>query len=368
MAYKSIFLVLALTIILLAPSISYSATKSEIVSSINKSVKSDWTAAQNATDIIVGGNWSSIDKYIISINANTSAMEDFYISQFGNSSFIPVVVNGTVVNGTTLPPPPPAPVEICGDGIDNDGNGLVDEGCPITPPPGPGEIPNAPGKDVNTTAILRVCSVGDIDNNNGLVTQLSLMNDYNCQIPIIPGDYAYNSASGVFTKLDNAGYTKGDTAIALGNHDNEGTTKGWTGMSNAYGTVVFDDAKTIEGINSYLAVFLIDGNDDFDCSSTQFNFMKDQIQGDEAWYKFAVVHQPFVTEKGSSAHGPNGQFACWDPLFRGNGVDAVLQAHNHNYQRFDINGLEYFVTGTGTHDTGSSMYGVDGNGLMALIA
>lgn len=38
-------------------------------------------------------------------------------------------------NAVTGPPPPP-PVEICGDGIDNDGDGLVDEGCP----PGATEI------------------------------------------------------------------------------------------------------------------------------------------------------------------------------------------------------------------------------------
>ena len=39
----------------------------------------------------------------------------------------------------------------------------------------------------------------------------------------------------------------------------------------------------------------------------------------------------------------------------------VLQAHNHNYQRFNINGLMYGVFGTGTHDTGSGMYPLDSN-------
>jgi hypothetical protein len=36
----------------------------------------------------------------------------------------------------TAPPPPP-PVEVCGDGLDNDGDGLIDEGCfvPTTPKP-----------------------------------------------------------------------------------------------------------------------------------------------------------------------------------------------------------------------------------------
>ncbi len=35
------------------------------------------------------------------------------------------------------PPPPPPPAEICGNGIDDDGDGQVDEGCPVTPPPPP---------------------------------------------------------------------------------------------------------------------------------------------------------------------------------------------------------------------------------------
>jgi hypothetical protein len=71
-------------------------------------------------------------------------------------------------------------------------------------------------------------------------------------------------------------------------------------------------------------------------------------------YKIAVVHEPFVTVK--STHPPNGQFDCYVPVFRAGGIDAVLQAHNHNYQRFNVNGLLYGVYGTGTHDTGSSLY------------
>ena len=74
----------------------------------------------------------------------------------------------------------------------------------------------------------------------------------------------------------------------------------------------------------------------------------------KAWYKFAVVHQPFVTVK--SVHPPNGEFNCYDPLFRTAGIDGVLQAHNHNYQRFNVHGMMYGVFGTGTHNTGSGMY------------
>jgi hypothetical protein len=37
------------------------------------------------------------------------------------------------IPGTTPPPPPVE--EICGDGIDNDGDGQVDEDCPPVEPP-----------------------------------------------------------------------------------------------------------------------------------------------------------------------------------------------------------------------------------------
>jgi len=83
-----------------------------------------------------------------------------------------------------------------------------------------------------------------------------------------------------------------------------------------------------------------------------------------------VVHQPFVTVK--SDHPPNGEFDCYDPLFRTGKIDGVLQAHNHNYQRFNIHGLLYGVYGTGTHDIGSSMYPLksnnwEGNGCLQCI-
>lgn len=43
----------------------------------------------------------------------------------------------TVTVKAAPPPPPPPPAEVCGDGIDNDQDGQVDEGCPVVPPPPP---------------------------------------------------------------------------------------------------------------------------------------------------------------------------------------------------------------------------------------
>jgi hypothetical protein len=122
----------------------------------------------------------------------------------------------------------------------------------------------------------------------------------------------------------------------------------WLKHNKTFGQVNFN----FSGDN--LALFNIDANIDFDCSSQQFKSLKSQIESSKALYKLAVIHQPFVTVK--SDHPPNGEFDCYDPLFREGRIDAVLQAHNHNYQRFNINGIMYGVFGTGTYDTDSKMY------------
>jgi hypothetical protein len=49
-------------------------------------------------------------------------------------------------------PPPPGP-EICGNGVDDNGDGQIDEGCPTPPPP------------------AEICGNGIDDNNNGVVDE-----------------------------------------------------------------------------------------------------------------------------------------------------------------------------------------------------
>jgi len=147
------------------------------------------------------------------------------------------------------------------------------------------------------------------------------------------------------------GFTKENTDIVVGNHDSRSDVQSWLGNKKTFGEVTFDFS------GDKLALFNIDANIKVDCSSPQFETLKWQIESSNALYKFAVVHQPFVTVK--SIYPPNGQFNCYDPIFRQGKI--VLQAHNHNYERFSINDLMYGVFGTGTHDTGASMYPLDSN-------
>ena len=250
------------------------------------------------------------------------------------------VVSGSTMTNTTVQQ------ELCGDKQDNDLDGLIDEDCSVN-----SSSVGIPATNFNTSKTLRLAVVGDIDYNEGLTTQLEIANQYNVQILIIPGDLEYSNGKGVLSNFESHGFTKENTDVVVGNHDTENTVKTWLGNNKTYGEVRFDFS------GNKLALFNIDANIEFDCSSAQFENLKSQIESSNASYRFAVIHQPFVTVK--SVHPPNGEFDCYDPIFREGGIDGVLQAHNHNYQRFNINGLLYGVYGTGTHDTGSSMYPLD---------
>lgn len=210
---------------------------------------------------------------------------------------------------------------------------------------------NVPLINFDPSRTLRLAIVGDIDSNSGLTEEMKIANKYNVQALIVPGDYEYTSGTKVLSDLQSHGFTKDNTDITVGNHDSGQDVEHWLNDISTFGEVDFGFST------NKLALFNIDANEKFDCSSPQFTALKSQIESSNAWYKFAVVHQPFVTVK--SEHPPNGEFNCYDPMFREGGIDGVFQAHNHNYQRFDINGLLYGVFGTGTHDTGSSMYPIN---------
>ena len=260
-----------------------------------------------------------------------------FISIFAQLNSPQAALGSTLTNPTSNP-------EICGDKKDNNVNGLIDEGCSEALPSTIGN----PATDFSSAKTLRIAVVGDLDFNQGLTTQLELANRYKVQALIIPGDFEYSNGKAVLSELESHGFTNVNTDIVVGNHDNGKDVVSWLNNSNTFGQVNF----TFSG--DKLALFNIDSNSKFGCATSQPEMLKSQIESSDAWYKFVVVHHPFVTVK--SDHPPNGEFDCYDPVFRAGGIDGVFQAHNHNYQRFNIDGLMYGVFGTGTHDIGSSMY------------
>jgi hypothetical protein len=208
---------------------------------------------------------------------------------------------------------------------------------------------NGPPLSFNTSKMFRVAVFGDVDSNPGLTKQLDLMNKYHVQSVLLAGDFEYTDGNAVLDELTKHGFNKNNSDIVVGNHDSGSNVNSWLGTNRTFGKHDLAQGK--------LAVFNIDANTKFDCSSPQFLIVKSNVEQSDAQYKFALVHQPFVTVK--SKHLDNGQFNCYNPMFKANNIIAVLQAHNHNYQRENVSGILYGVYGTGTHDEGSKMYTCD---------
>jgi len=226
---------------------------------------------------------------------------------------------------------------------------------------GPAPDQNAsPPLTVNASNTFRIAVIGDVDSNPGLTEQLDLMNKYHVQTLLLAGDFEYTDGKAVLDDLTKHGFSKNNSDIVVGNHDSAKDVNSWLGTNTTFGKHVFAQGK--------VAVFNIDANIQFDCSSPQFLTVKRNIEQSQVQYKIALVHQPFVTVK--SKHPDNGQFDCYNPMFKANNIIAVLQAHNHNYQKEMVSDIFYGVFGTGTHDVGSKMYPCDSkadqNGVPAL--
>ena len=178
--------------------------------------------------------------------------------------------------------------EVCGDRQDNDLNGLVDESCSVE-----SSSVGIPAANFNKSKALRIGIVGDIDSNQGLTTQLEIANHYNVQALIIPGDFEYSNGKEVLSNFQSHGFTKANTDIVVGNHDSGSEVMTWLDNDRTSGQVMFDFSA------NKLALFNMDANIKFDCTSPQFETLKSEIESSKAWFKFAVVHQPFVTVKSS---------------------------------------------------------------------
>lgn len=218
-------------------------------------------------------------------------------------------------------------------------------------------------ENFNQTKYVRLASVGDMGVNKGTEEQLELMNECGVQIHIIPGNLWYDKSSNEwFSLAEDKGLKPSNTNIAVGNQDSKGEQiKKWLGENSSWNLKSFVNGKVdVCTINSNSSP-----NSDFNfrLGSEQFTDIKNKLNRSDALYKICAIHHPFMTAK--SAYSNNGAFDDYHPIFKSYGVDIVLQAHNHNYQRFQpVDDILYLVVGTGTSDT--DLYPLDsdndGNG------
>ncbi len=229
---------------------------------------------------------------------------------------------------------------------------------PVTPPVPPNPTPASCIIGKVPDGFMRVGVTADTKTGG---KEFQLMKDCGSQVNLVAGDLWYTSSCSVWlSAVQKLGWTKDNSDLVRGNHDDDpNCISNFNGLSQTYGVKTFGP----------LAVFNIDANIKFDCSSPQATTLKTVMEQNKSPYKIAMVHQPFVT--GKTTHSNNGQFNCYQSIFKTNNIQAVLQGHNHDNQLFNIDGIIYTVGGVGTHDTGSGLYKItspsDGQGHTALF-
>ncbi len=137
---------------------------------------------------------------------------------------------------------------------------------------------------------------------------------------------------------------------SLGNHDREPR-----GFRTAVGFRRFFDVPA-EGPDSHYAftygnsrILVLDSNAYSFALTDQTAWLEDQLKkarsDDRIEHVFVSMHHPPFS---LAIHGGQPELReMWCPLFEKYAVDAVFSGHDHDYERSELNGVRYFVSGGG---------------------
>ena len=207
-------------------------------------------------------------------------------------------------------------------------------------------------------------AVGDLDCNNNSMQTINNSIDKKPEIFLAIGDLYYNCKPDQFKKalssLNDILY------MTIGNHDSWSKFAGLYHLPNDRPYYSFD-----KGNVHFLS---ISTESDLQQNSTQYDFINTDLdiasQNSSISWIVVLAHVPFISSETENIN-ENENLKTYPPLFAKYGVDVVIQAHVHNYQRtFPIlldnfsnpmivtknhtinegNGVIYITTGGGGHD------------------
>ncbi len=140
---------------------------------------------------------------------------------------------------------------------------------------------------------------------------------------------------------------------APGNH--EYNTRDAAGYFNYFGALAGERGKGWYSFDvGVWHVVALNSNGAIDPGSPQFAWLKSDLDASRATCTLAYWHHPRFS---SGVHGSDARFEPWWEVLYANGVDVVLNGHDHDYERFakqtpsggrnDARGIRQFVVGTG---------------------
>ena len=160
------------------------------------------------------------------------------------------------------------------------------------------------------------------------------------------GDYYYWSAPSAWKSMFKP-LTDQGAYLALGNHDDRAALSEFFASGTTW-------SKSVNGAR-FVA---IDSTKRMDVGSSQWNAVRGALCGAPEEVRIVVMHHNWWLESGARHPGTEwpGSRGAMDQLVKDCGVDLVMAAHEHNYQRMMRNGVPHLIVGTG----GQSLYDLNG--------
>jgi hypothetical protein len=202
---------------------------------------------------------------------------------------------------------------------------------------------------------------GDCGYDNAIQNQIAgLMEQEDVDFAVVAGDVD----QGVGTNYDNVFFGVYQNMLArdchftaIGNHDI--ISNGGIDFFDAF----FQPTNNPQGVENYYtftwgnAKFIcLDSNGDYSPGSDQHNFLLDEMRCNEHQWLFVFFHHPPWTnawdplyyvpfQEWHNYDGEDDMRTDLVPYFEQYGVDFVLNGHSHCYQRGNMNGVEYVISG-----------------------
>lgn len=229
-------------------------------------------------------------------------------------------------------------------------------------------IPNSNCKTDETISSTVFASTSDLQSNSFNVSRVAtLISSYNPEFVVLNGDLWLNDnpESDSFVTLDNnigPNYGKflfpykgsltsqhaerQNLYATLGNHDNLNQNRliaFLTYFNIPYASDNYQKVTgyyTIERDNVLLVIMDTTTIVNSDINTMQYSVLSRAIVNSKMKWKIVFSHYPFISSLMNDFYAP-----MWD--FKKLGVDVIISGHNHFYERLELDGLNFIVSGTG---------------------
>jgi hypothetical protein len=186
---------------------------------------------------------------------------------------------------------------------------------------------------------------GDHGNGSELERTIRNMEDHGVELALLPGDFSYGPCSSVDSWWSKWQSLSAQKYGALGNHDTGcrdqylSKFKSSTGPGQPQDSWVY--SRDWNGIH-FISLNTEDGSG---ASSEQQNFVRNDLQqasqNPNVKWIFVMFHKQMKSSSASPRHAAiPALWPAYSALFSQYGVDLVLQAHMHNYERLKPSGFQ----------------------------